>query len=202
MSDDPYVYPSTSVLRNALDIHDDERLRHVEANLTRLRLVRLADTPLPGRYDLAHLQSIHRMLFEGLYEWAGELRSVRLAKDDLFCLPEHIESYAGEVFGRLADERRLADLNCEAFIDRLAHYLGEVNALHPFREGNGRAQRAFFGQLADDAGYLLNWDKVDPESNVQASIAAMRGDERPLRDLLTDVATPVGTTLQKPASET
>jgi cell filamentation protein, protein adenylyltransferase len=126
-----------------------------------------------------------------VYPGTDVLRNLLDIRDAAELQREHIESYAGEVFGRLADERRLADLDCEMFIDRLAHYLGEVNALHPFREGNGRAQRAFFDQLADDAGYQLNWDKVDPESNVQASIAAMRGDEQPLRDLLADVVTPV-----------
>jgi cell filamentation protein len=201
VSDDLYVYPGTKVLRNALDIRDGERLQRVEANLTRLRLARLAAERLPGRYDLAHLQVFHRILFEGLYEWAGELRSVRLAKDDMFCLPEHIESYAGEIFGHLAGEGHLAGLGREAFVERLAHYLGEVNAVHPFREGNGRTQRAFFSQVAADAGYLLDWGQVDPERNVQASIAAMRGDERPLRDLLADAARPTDAPRHKPARE-
>lgn len=187
MTDDPYVYPGTTVLRNALDIRNPEQLRQVEADLTRMRIARLAAAPLAGSFGLAHLRAFHRVLFEGVYEWAGELRSVPLAKSDLFCLPQHIESYAGEVFRRLAGERRLAGLDGEAFVDRLAHYLGEVNALHPFREGNGRAQRAFIGQLAGVAGYALDWTQVDPERNISASIAAMRGDERALRDLIAGI---------------
>jgi cell filamentation protein len=186
VSDDPYVYPGTSVLRNALGIRDAEQLHRVEANLTRLRIARLGADPLPGDYDLAHLQAIHRALFDGLYEWAGELRTVPLAKDQLFCLPEHIESYAGEIFARLGGDRHLVGLDREAFVARLAHYFGEVNALHPFREGNGRAQRVFFGQLAAHAGYQLDWQHIDPERNINASKAAMRGDEQPLRDLLAD----------------
>lgn len=193
MSDDPYVYPGTDVLRNALGIRDPERLRHVEANLTHLRLARLAINRLPGRYDLEHLQALHRALFEGLYEWAGQLRTVPLAKDDLFCLPQHIASSASDVFGQLADERHLAGLDQESFVDRLAHYLGEVNALHPFREGNGRTQRAFFGQLAADAGYRLDWQQIEPERNINASIAAMRGDEGPLRNLLADAVSELST---------
>jgi cell filamentation protein len=71
-----------------------------------------------------------------------------------------------------------------AFVGKLAHYLGEVNALHPFREGNGRAQRAFFGQLARDAGFTLTWQHLDPARNVEASAAIMSGDPEPMREML------------------
>jgi cell filamentation protein, protein adenylyltransferase len=70
------------------------------------------------------------------------------------------------------------------FVERLAYYLGEVNALHPFREGNGRAQRAFFRQLARDAGFTLAWQHLDPLRNVEASAAIMRGDPGPMREIL------------------
>ena len=72
-------------------------------------------------------------------------------------------------------------------VDRLAHYVGDVNALHPFRDGNGRAQRAFFAQLASDAGYRLDWQLVDPQDNVDASVAAMHGDEEPMLSLLDEI---------------
>jgi cell filamentation protein len=73
---------------------------------------------------------------------------------------------------------------CDALVGRLAHYLGEVNALHPFREGNGRAQHAFFGQLARDAGFTLAWQHLDPARNVKASAANMRSDPEPMREML------------------
>ena len=81
-----------------------------------------------------------------------------LAKTDLFCLPQHLESYGAEIFNRLARARYLAGRERQAFVAGLAELLGDVNALHPFREGNGRAQRAFVGQLARDAGYALHWE--------------------------------------------
>jgi cell filamentation protein len=189
VSDDPYVYPGTDVLRNMRGIRDGEELEELETHLTFLRSLQLAPEPIVGKYDLAHLRAFHRYLFAALYEWAGELRTVVLAKTDLFCLPEHIASYGAEIFGRFAEEDRLADLDRETFIDRLAHYLGEVNALHPFRDGNGRAQRAFFAQLASDAGYRLDWQLVDPRRNTDASVAAMQGDEAPMRALLAEIAT-------------
>lgn len=192
MSDDPYVYPDTDVLRNLRGIRDGEELGEFEARLTFLRGLQLASSPIAGEYDLTHLQALHRYLFTGLYEWAGELRTVVLAKTDLFCLPEHIESYGAEIFDKLAEESHLRGLDRELFIDRLAHYLGDVNALHPFRDGNGRAQRAFFAQLAADAGYRLDWQLVDQQANIDASVAAMQGDEVPMRKLLGGVTKPIG----------
>jgi cell filamentation protein len=117
---------------------------------------------------------------------------VVLAKTDLFCLPEHIESYGAEIFGKLAEEDRLRGLDRGLFIDRFAHYLGDVNALHPFRDGNGRAQRAFFAQLASDAGYRVDWQFIDPQRNIDVSMATMQGDEVPMRNLLDEITRPIG----------
>ena len=190
MNEDPYVYPGTDVLRNAHDIRDAGELQIVEANLTYMRTLQLASRPIPGKYDLAHLQSFHRYLFAELYDWAGQLRTVVLAKTDLFCLPEHIKSYGAEIFGKLADEQPLSDLDRDAFVGRVAHYLADVNALHPFRDGNGRAQRTFFAQLASNAGYRLDWQLVEPQQNVDAFVASMHGDEMPLRRLLDAIVAP------------
>ncbi len=107
-----------------------------------------------------------------------------IAKSAVFCLPQYIESSAAVTFRELHDEDCLRGLHRSAFVGRLAYYLGEVNALHPFREGNGRAQRAFFGQLVRDAGFTLAWQHIDPVRNVEASAAIMRGDPEPMREML------------------
>jgi cell filamentation protein len=106
-------------------------------------------------------------------------------------MPEHLESYGAETFDRLAEEKHLVGLGRETFVARLTYYFADVNALHPFREGNGRAQRAFFAQLAADAGYRLDWQVIDAQRNIDASAAAMQGDEGPLRNLLSDVMAPL-----------
>jgi|ERR1039458_3437090 fido (protein-threonine AMPylation protein) len=84
----------------------------------------------------------------------------------------------------LLGENCLRDLDREAFVARLAYYLGEINAVHPFREGNGRTQRAFFEQLAREAGYALAWQHLDAARNIEASAAVMRGDAEPMRKML------------------
>lgn len=70
------------------------------------------------------------------------------------------------------------------FVGRLTHYFSEVNAIHPFREGNGRTQRAFFRQLSREAGWRLDWSNLDPKNDEDASVASLRGDNRPLHELL------------------
>ena len=184
VADDPYTDPRTGVLRNLLGISDQDELNRVEAEVTSLRLVQLAEGALPGSYDLAHLQAFHRFLFGDLYEWAGELRTVAIAKQDLFCLPQYIPAFAADVFGQLARNDHLRGLDRDAFVDGLVDVLADINALHPFREGNGRAQRAFLVQLARAAGYRLSWQGLDQRENIRASQAALRGDNAPLRVLL------------------
>jgi cell filamentation protein len=97
------------------------------------------DSPVPPSYDLSHLCAIHHRVFGDIYDWAGQLRTVAIAKGSWFCLPQYIESSAAEVFRALHGENLLRGLPRNAFVERLTYYLGEVNAVHPFREGNGRA---------------------------------------------------------------
>ena len=84
----------------------------------------------------------------------------------------------------MAKERYLRGLERSAFVNRLTHYFAEVNAVHPFREGNGRTQRSFFRQMGEQAGWRIDWSDLDPEENVRASMLALRGDNGPLRSLL------------------
>ncbi|MCE0764943.1 Fic family protein [Pseudonocardia kujensis] len=108
-----------------------------------------------------------------------------IAKEDLFCLPQHIESFAEDIFGKLARrDDYLRGLGRPEFLDKLTELLADLNALHPFREGNGRAQRAFLAQLARAAGHPLHWEAMDPNINITASQAAHRGDAEPLRQML------------------
>ncbi|MBX6752545.1 MAG: Fic family protein [Micromonosporaceae bacterium] len=187
---DPYVDPETGVLRNLWGITDPVALKAAEADLTLAVITALATERLPGEYDLEHLRAFHRRIFGRLYPWAGEIRTVAIAKTDMFCLPQFIEPYANDVFLHLAMEKHLRGLPREAFVDRLTHYLAEVNAIHPFREGNGRTQRAFFFQLSQDAGWPVDWSRLDRDENIDASIAALRGDHGPLRAMLDRLVAP------------
>ena len=160
MPEDPYSDPVTGVLYNKLGLGIVAGLEAAEREITHAALILLDESPVSPSYDLPHLQEIHKRIFGDIYEWAGQIRTVAIAKGAMFCLPQYIDSSAAVIFGELHDEDCLRGLRRDAFVGRLAHYLGEVNALHPFREGNGRAQRAFFRQLARDAGFTLAWQHL------------------------------------------
>lgn len=185
MSWDPYLDLETGVLRNLLGITDRLTLAEAESELTSFRLIELSESTLPGNYDLAHLRAFHRFIFGEIYDWAGQLRTVSIGKGALFCRPEELMPRAAGVFGRLAADGRLRCRSCTAFVDGLCPLLAEINFLHPFREGNGRTQRAFLGQLARAAGHPIRWAELDPAENVAASRAAhVGGDTAPLRAML------------------
>jgi cell filamentation protein len=188
MVTDPYSDPRTGVLVNKLGLSTKAALDRAERDLTSFALLRLRRRPISGHYDLPHLQAIHGAIFGDIYAWAGKIRTVSIAKGDVFCLPQHIETYAAEVFSQLEKENQLHGLGRQEFVERLTYYVGEVNAIHPFREGNGRAQRAFFEQLTLDAGFgTIAWRRLDAKRNVAASIAIMRGDPDPMRLMLDEL---------------
>jgi cell filamentation protein len=187
---DPYLDSESGVLHNRLGIRDASTLVQVEADITLAAAVLLTENPLPGVYDLEHLRAFHRALFKDIYDWAGELRTVQIARTEPFCLPQFLDSAATDIFAAIRKDRYLRGLDRAGFLDRLAHHLGEVNALHPFREGNGRAQRAFFAQLARQAGWTVRWTRLQRDENDAASRASLRGDVRPLRTLLDRLVEP------------
>lgn len=187
MTFDPYLDLDAGVLRNKLGITDRARLAEAEADLTTLRLADLRRTPLPGRYDLDHLRAIHHSMFQDVYDWAGALRTVSIGKGMLFCLPQHLEGFAGDIFGRLARKDHLRGLARPEFVADLTNLLADVNALHPFREGNGRTQRAFLAQMALDAGYRIRWADMVPTTNNEASYESLAGNNAPLAAMLEDL---------------
>ncbi|MBW0092439.1 Fic family protein [Pseudonocardia sp. KRD-184] len=185
MTWDPYLDLDSGVLRNRLAITDRSELAQVEAELSGTRLVDLAGTDLAGHYDLAHLRAFHRHLFGDVYDWAGELRTVAIGKGAPFCSPQELPSAGERLFVQLARHHCLQGLDRDTFVDALAWLLGGINGLHPFREGNGRTQRAFLGQLARTAGHPVRWVAMDPAENAAACRAAhVDGDTAPLRAML------------------
>jgi cell filamentation protein len=185
---DSYVYPNTGVLRNKANIHDQAGLDAFEADATAVRLLELVGDPLQGNFDLDHLRAIHRHLFQDVYEWAGELRTVDISRGtSRFASFGLIEAYLGSQLKGVAQEDFLRSLAPESFVARLAHYMSEINAAHPFREGNGRVQRAFCAQLADQAGYFMDFQTIDQAAMYDVMIASFNGDEKPLANLLGEI---------------
>jgi cell filamentation protein len=180
--DDPYCYPGTSVLKNRLDLRTQAELDEFEATITAQR----ADEELPaGNLDYAHYCAIHHHLFQDVYDWAGKIRTVRVAKQgSMFCYPENIDQEMRRLFDGLAVNENLRDLDAENFARKAAHVVAELNAIHPFREGNGRTQNVLLYLLADQAGHPLDLNRLNPPGMMRAMIASFGGDEEPLADLI------------------
>jgi cell filamentation protein len=135
--------------------------------------------------DYAHLRAIHRHLFQDVYDWAGEARTVRISKDNsMFCYPENIESEARKLFAKLKTDKFLQGLSSRDFAKQAAHLLAELNAIHAFREGNGRAQLSFFLLLAERANHSLDFDNFDPDAFLEAMIASFGGNETSLASFI------------------
>ena len=166
----PYCYENTAVLQNKAGLRDQGTLDEFENRMFEIR----RREPLPvGSLDSAHLQAIHQHLFQDVYEWAGRYRTVRIFKGHTaFCYPEYIPTTLDQCLSALAEECYLANLSPEAFISRAAHYLGAINIIHPFRDGNGRTQMVFFILLTASIGRSVT---TQPLTDRRRVIAAMEG---------------------------
>jgi cell filamentation protein len=188
--DEHYCYPGSDVLINKLGLTDATALETAEIELTQARI---------GQYEpdfddisLPALRAIHFQLFQDLYHWAGEIRTVDVSKGGTrFANVSRIEPEADKLFQQLAREAYLAGLPRDQFVARLAHYYSEFNVVHPFRDGNGRAQRLMFELLGINAGYCLRWEPITRAEWVDANIAAYNCRLEPLSRLLDRTLTPL-----------
>jgi cell filamentation protein len=180
--DDPYTYENSTVLVNKLDLRDQDELDDFEAEITSAR----ASEPLPeDNLDFAHFCAVHRHLFQDVFDWAGTPRTVRISKQgSAFCFPEHIEAQATKLFSDLKAKKYLEKSPANEFAENAAHFLAELNAIHAFREGNGRTQLTFFALLADRAGQTLDLEKLDPDAMLNAMIASFDGAESELAKVI------------------
>ncbi|MBS0331321.1 MAG: Fic family protein [Proteobacteria bacterium] len=176
--DDPYAYKNSDVLRNKAGLRDAALLEAFELEMTALR----AEEALPfGRYGPAHYRAVHRHLFQDVYSWAGRYRTVRTAKSgNVFCYPEHIAASMVALFARLQTAPFTGAADFGAFAASAADFLAELNAIHPFREGNGRCQLTFLHLIAERAGHPLDLRRVEPVAMILAMVASFRGDVAPL----------------------
>lgn len=166
-----YCYPDSSVLKNKLDIRDPVLLRKVEADLSSARQAEIFRTPVVGRFTATHLCNIHRKLLGDVYSFAGHFRREDIAKGPTrFVTYSQIKEKLQRLLGQLQQEKWLENVPFEAFAARSAYYMAELNYIHPFREGNGRAIREFMRLLFLHNGYVVQWDAVDVETLLNAMI--------------------------------
>ena len=168
-------YPGTTCLINKLGIRDEVALAETEAAVVFGKASLLDQQPIVGGFDFDHYKRIHQFLFCDLYDWAGQIRTINISKKGAAFVPvAEIEPCADACFKRLAafsGER----LSQRELAEEIADFYHTVNMLHPFREGNGRAQRVFFMQWIRSLGYDLDWSCIDPDAFMVATIYAAQG---------------------------
>jgi len=178
---------TNGLLRNTFGLRDARELERRIASLSATRVLELSRAPLKGKFDVQHLRRTHQYIFQDVFPWAGDFREVTTSRTSSFGFPppQFLIPSLESLFAALAAERRLAGLNADAFAERAGHYLGELNAIHPFREGNGRTQREFIRTLAFDAGHRVSWRNLTPAENNEASrISFATGDHSGLAAII------------------
>jgi len=184
-ADDTYCIAGTAVLKNKAEITDQDLPDQYEADYTAVRIIELSQNPIVGNFDFKHLCEIHEYLFEEVYDWAGKVRTVDISRgNSRFCNVLQIVSYSQSIFNALKNENFLIGLSVSDVASRLAHYLSEINAIHPFREGNGRVQRVFISQLAAHSGHSLDYSTLTQAKIYPVMQASFLGDEKPLANLI------------------
>jgi cell filamentation protein len=185
--DPDYTYSDakTGILRNLQDISDPDVLLFVESSAVTKRLHELYEIPIKIK-GIESLFLIHKHLFQDVYAWAGKKRTVEISKDGKQFFPTTHFDNAFRYIDTLIDEfKGTPKDNKERLAEKLAEILDNVNYLHPFREGNGRAQREFLRLLAIEKGLTLN---LNPPDNKSVHERYMKGtiesDLKTLTDLI------------------
>ncbi|ORM80543.1 cell filamentation protein Fic [Pantoea deleyi] len=167
---DHYCYPDSDVLINRYNIRDQILLDQAERDVTALTIHTITLSHPP--FSLRTLCHIHYCLFNELYSWAGKIRDISISKGQTrFCQPAFIAREADRLFTKMAHEKLFSQPDHAAFCYQVAWYYCELNILHPFREGNGRALRILFEHIILHAGYQVSWEGLSASDWLAANIA-------------------------------
>lgn len=200
-SSDPYINPETGILRNKVGARSQRELEQAEADLFGARAYQLLfSSPPPPTGDIEELRSIHRHLFQDVYDWAGEIRTVDISKNlgesqrsESFMPVPVIKQGMMNAAEQLREDNYLTGMARDQFIERLSHHYDQVNYVHPFREGNGRTQRMFWDRITRDAGYELDWQQITGATNDKACrVAAEQRDLSELHAMFDRIVQPAG----------
>lgn len=167
-----YTDPKTGILRNIADITDPDDLLFFESVAVAKRIQELYEKPIKIQ-GTDSLLSIHKHLFQDVYSWAGKKRKVEISKAGKQFFPTtHFDNAFRFIDTLISDYKRISKGDKIQIAEKLAEILDNVNYLHPFREGNGRAQREFLRLLALEKGLILN---LNPPDNKKVYDQYMQG---------------------------
>ncbi|WP_410786920.1 Fic/DOC family protein [Kribbella sp. C-35] len=168
MAEDPYAYPPPhqETLKNKFGERDKDKLKDLEyaAAAERQRQLQSGEADVPRTYDGRHVEAIHAHLFQDVYEWAGQRRTVPLTKSGPggFAALDQIDRYLDDA-AKLIESADWASMDLDQFAEKAAEVHAYVNQAHPQREGNGRAAKEFMQQVSELSPYQLDFTKCPPD---------------------------------------
>lgn len=180
-----YLYPGTEVFKNKLDIRDSKLLEQAELFYI---MERMRQPLSKAAQELSYngFLALHRHLFQDIYTWAGKQRDYTTGRGPApFAPPEHIKTWMEDQFEKLKKENYLRGLSRKLFAEKIAPIVNEINAAHPFIEGNGRTQRLWLRIVAEQAGHNLSLKNEDRDSWYDASrIGFEQVNHKPMIELI------------------
>lgn len=186
-----YIDPKTGVMRNKAGIDNEPLLIAFESLKVSARLEELRAKPIKIK-NAETLLTIHRHLFQDVYEWAGKIRTVEISKSgtQFFTLAFFHRAFP-YIDSLIAEFRSIDRSDKPALAHKLAEILDHINYLHPFREGNGRTQREFLRLLALEKGLELNLNPPDNADVYERYMSGtINGDAKLLSVLILDIIRP------------
>jgi cell filamentation protein len=189
LSTDPYS--KDGVLKNKFGEKDPKKLEILEKRSTIRGWIKLQNELIATpnlKLDTALIKKIHKNLFEDVYDWAGEYRTVNIVKGKtMFANALYVPAALEDLVTRINRDITSKSITANNISDKLAYYYSELNMIHPFREGNGRTQKIFIEKVADKLGYSLQLEKVDSKKLLEVTIESVNGTGRPLKKVFEEV---------------
>lgn len=178
-----YTYKGTDVLINKLGIKEEEKLKKYEVKMVALKMAIIMKEQ--KIYDISEerFKYIHFFLFSDLYEFAGKYREENITKDNfMFSDYKYIDENMKIIFAKI-DIDKLSKMDFDSMVKFISEIMTDLNVLHPFREGNGRATREFIRELLKKLGYKINFFDIDYNEILEASRLAVIDDSYQIKIL-------------------
>lgn len=179
---DPYIQKNGEVLKNKLGITNYSELNNAEKDITFTKFLNI-DTTFKAKFDANYLKSIHKHIFEDIFDWAGKFRTVPMYKEELviprlsldYASPKDIPSKLDDVLKRMNSEKWEEIPSLDEKSKLFTQYLTEIWAIHPFRDGNTRTTLTFANQFSKEHGFPLDLasllDKLPRKMNPNGTVA-------------------------------
>jgi len=203
-----YTLDDGRTLKNLLGAKNGGELDRLVAEVVAPRMMEISEGLGPERtFDVDHLKALHKHLFQDAFEWAGHFRNEKFELSDgtiahepsfrkigganVFAVGNQIPLELKALMSQLKENDYLRGLDRAEFVSEAAHFLGRLNGIHAFREGNGRTQRQFMTALAAEAGHKIDFSVISAERMTVASVAANEhGDMGPMLRMFAEITDP------------